>query len=205
MAEWFRNSTWNDTVERAFNEKLRRARRKGQYLRIQACTLAASHPTAALKLLDLYFALPIEFDQAQGHVDQASAYLAMGRVRDAVDAYEAALKREGEFPSLLTQAYLRLPYLIATQNLRDLFARAKILLEMHKSRLLLPVDHFCWHAAHALMASEEGDTGASRTHAGKALEAAAQEKSGFRHHPSVGLVTEQYDEIIEKVRALRVA
>src|SRR5436309_12534615 len=29
-AEWFRNTTWNESVERTFNEKLHRARRREQ-------------------------------------------------------------------------------------------------------------------------------------------------------------------------------
>src|SRR5262245_11857372 len=48
--EWFRNVNWSEPIERTFNEKLRRARRKEQYLRIQASTLARSHPEIALKL-----------------------------------------------------------------------------------------------------------------------------------------------------------
>ena len=87
MTEWFRNTTWNASIERAFDDKLRRARRKEQYLRIQACTLARLHPDVALKLLDRYFALPNDFDHAQAHVDRATAYLALGRVAEALTAY----------------------------------------------------------------------------------------------------------------------
>jgi hypothetical protein len=65
MTEWFRNTAWDASIERAFDDKLRRARRKEQYLRIQASTLTRSHPDAALKLLDRYFALPNDFDRAQ--------------------------------------------------------------------------------------------------------------------------------------------
>jgi hypothetical protein len=205
MADWFRNTVWDDEVERAFNEKLRRARSKGQYLRIQAATLATSHPLVALKLLDLYFELPGEFDLAQAHVDQATAFLALGRPREAIGAYEAALAREGQFPNLQTQAYLNLPYLVATHGLKDLYDRATTLLEENQSRLMFPVDHFRWHVSYAIISSDVGRSAASRSHATKALEAAAQEKSSFRYHPSVGLVTEQYDEVLKKVHALRVA
>src|SRR5687767_8082388 len=82
MTDWFRNATWNPSIERAFDDKLRRARRKEQYLRIQACTLGRSHPDVALKLLERYFSLPNDFDHAQAHVDRATAYLALGRVAE---------------------------------------------------------------------------------------------------------------------------
>src|SRR5688500_13421369 len=111
VTDWFRNTTWNESVERAFDEKLRSAKRKEQYLRIQASTLARSHPDVALKLLDRYFELTDNFDHAQAHVDRATALLALGRVSDAIASYEAALAREAAFPKLQTQAYLDLPYL----------------------------------------------------------------------------------------------
>ena len=63
--DWFRNTTWNDDVARRFEEKLRRARRKEQYLRIQACTLATTYPHVALDLLERYFALSDDFGHAQ--------------------------------------------------------------------------------------------------------------------------------------------
>ena len=90
-ADWLRNTTWNKSVERAFDEKLRRARRKGQYPRIQARKPAHSHPEVALKLLDQYFELPNNFDHAQPHIDRAIGLLALCRVNDTIASYESAL------------------------------------------------------------------------------------------------------------------
>jgi len=201
-ADWFRNTTWDDAIERAFDEKLRRARRKEQYLRIQASTLARSNPDVALKLLDRYFELDDDFDHAQAHVDRATALLALGRVDCALAAYEAALAREAAFPNLQTQAYLDLPYIVATRGVRDQYGRALELLRRHESRLMFPVDHFRWHAAHALIVGATGEAGAVRSHAQRALEAASRDHSGFRYHPSVGLVTPQYEAIVKKLEAL---
>src|SRR5512142_736381 len=97
-AAWFRNTIWNDVIERNFNEKLHRARRKEQYLRIQACILARSYPEIALKLLEQYFSLKDDFDHAQAYVDRATALLALGRISEAIESYDAALSREAKFP-----------------------------------------------------------------------------------------------------------
>jgi tetratricopeptide (TPR) repeat protein len=201
-ADWFRNTSWDDAIERVFNEKLRRARRKEQYLRIQACTLARSHPEVALTLLDRYFELDDDFDHAQAHVDRATALLALGRVDEALAAYEAALAREAVFPNLQTQAYLDLPYIVATRAVRDQYRRSLELLGRHESRLMFPVDHFRWHAAHALIAAATGETGSVRNHAERALEVASRDQSGFCYHPSVGLVTPQYEAVVKKLEKL---
>ncbi len=204
-ADWFRNNAWNASIEQAFDEKLRRARRKEQYLRIQASTLARAHPDVALRLLDRYFELPNDFDHAQAHVDRATAYLALDRVADALGAYEDALARESAFPKLKTEAYIAFPYLVAARGIREHYARALELLLLHRSRLMFPVDHFRWHTARALIAGAAGESGTAKAHSQQALEAAALEHSGFRYHPSVGLVTDQFGETIKRLEALRAA
>ena len=197
-ADWFRNTDWSATIEAEFNENLSRARRKEQYLRIQASTLARTNPEVALRLLDRYFELPDNFDHAQAHVDRAAAFLALMRIDDALDSYEDALARESEFPKLRTEAYLELPFQIAVLRLRNRYARALEVLRTNQSRLMFPVDHFRWHAAMALIAAHLGQPDA-RVHAERALEASARDKSGFRYHPSVGLVGDRYDEIIQQL------
>jgi tetratricopeptide (TPR) repeat protein len=206
MAEdWFRNETWNAGIARRFEEKLGRARRKEQYLRIQACMLAPTHPEVALQLLDRYFSMADKFDHAQAYVDRATAYKALGRIEDAADAYEAALAREAEFPNLQTQAYLELPVLVATEGLRSRFDRAIAILDEKADRRMFPVDHFLWHAARALIALSRGDRAAAAPHARAALEAASKDHSGFRYHPSVGLVTEKHRGLLKDIAALGAA
>ena len=200
--DWFRNTTWDGVIERAFNEKLSRARRKEQYLRIQACTLARSHPDVALRLLDRYFAMKDNFDHAQAVVDRATAFLTLGRVDEAIDSYNAALAREAEFPNLLTQAYLDLPYLVAVRAVRRQYDHAIQLLEKHTNRLMFPVDHFRWHTALALMAADVGQTALAKKEAADTLSAAALNHSGFRYHATLGLVTEKYDELIAKLKSI---
>jgi tetratricopeptide (TPR) repeat protein len=203
MAEdWFRNEDWNAAIAGRFEEKLRRARRKEQYLRIQACTLASSHPEVAIQLLARYFLLPDKFDHAQAYVDRATALKALGRIEEAADAYEAALAREVEFPNLRTQAYLELPALVAAEGLHSRFDRAIAILDEQAKRLMFPVDHFLWHAARALILASRGDRNGAAPHARAALEASSKDHSGFRYHPSVGLVTERHRDLLTDVAAL---
>ena|SRR5437870_3782655 len=200
--EWFRNKNWNSRVERTFFDKLRRARRKEQYLRIQASTLAAAHPEVALRLLEQYFTLDDKFDHAQAYVDRATAYLAMGNVEGAIQAYEDALAREQEFPNLQTQANLDLPFLVATRGIDHLYERALQILANSQSRLAFPVDHFRWHATRALILNSRGEQMDAKLSACEALAWAGKETSGFRYHPTVGLVGGEYKATESKLEEL---
>jgi tetratricopeptide (TPR) repeat protein len=197
--DWYRNTEWNESIETAFEEKLRRARRKSQYLRIQASCLSESHPVAALRLLERYFGLGDKFDWAQAHCDRARAFLSLGRIDDAITSYESALGREAEFPNLKTQAYLELPFLIATRSLRKKFDQAAQILRDHQARLTFPVDRFMWHAAMALIAKTRGDSASAAEHASSALTEASQHHSGFRFHPTIDLVPDRYQGLIDQL------
>ena len=197
--DWFRHTDWNAEIEAAFFEKLRLARDKKQYLRIQASTIACRIPEVALRLLDEYFALGDHFDQAQAHADRASAYLALGDIEHAIAALEAALAREEKYPGLLTYAYLDLPFLIASHRIEPRYKQALELLQRHKARLTFPVDHFRWHAAYALILSAQAQPASAQEHARLALAAAAKDHSGFRYHSSVGLVGTKYEDIRQQL------
>ncbi len=201
--DWYRCTAWTQANASRFFEKLRRARRKEQYLRIQAATLATTDPEVALDLLEQYFELDDDFDHAQAHVDRATALLTLGRLDEALDSYEAALAREAEFGNLQTQAWLDLPFLIAIREVSDRYDRALELLDAPRLEgLMFPVDRFRWHAARALIAAAHSQGGLAEEHALNALDAATQTKSGFRYHPKVGLVSDEYSLLVERLRRL---
>lgn len=200
--DWYRNQDWNPEIEAQFYAKLRRARDKSQYLRIQASSLEASHPETALKLLEEYFALGEHFDRAQAYVDQARAFLTLGDVDRALESYERALAREREYPSLLTQAYLELPLLIAMMERREKYSLAIQLLDNNRSQPLFPADRFKWHAAYALITAATGDDGSARSYAKAALLDAASTDSGLRYHPQLGLVGSEHADLCLRLTAL---
>ncbi|MUV14519.1 hypothetical protein [Noviluteimonas gilva] len=199
--DWYRNTDWNEAIAAAFEEKLRRARDKKQYLRIQASTLAHSHPRVALALLERYFDLGEHFDHAQAHVDRATAHLALGDIDAAIRSYEAALAREAAFPNLLTVAYLELPYLIALHGIDARFEQAMDMLSASRERLMFPVERFEHHAARAIILAKS-DRAAARLEAKAALEVASEDHSGFRYHPTVGLVSEVHADALSRLRGL---
>jgi tetratricopeptide (TPR) repeat protein len=199
--DWFRNRGWNQDIAAQFAAKLKRARRKGQYLRIQACTLATSKPDVALELLDRYFAQDDRCDDAQAHVDRATAFLALGRVEEALNSYEDALRTEAKMPNMLTQAYIDLPYVVSVSGIRSRYSRALELLQKHRKRLMFPVDHFKWNAAQAIIAGGVGNRSEAKEFASAALEHAARDHSGFRYHPNIGLVSEEHEEALRQLRA----
>src|SRR5262245_57852255 len=200
--DWFRNTSWDDAIEAAFLQKLKRAREKAQYLRIQASTLASSHPDVALRLLDQYFELGDDFAHAQAHMDRAVAYRALGQINRVIEALEAALAREKVFPNQQTRARVELAMLIVIERKSELYARASELMKEGAPFLIFPRDVYEWNGAHALLLHELGQHRDGQQLARLALEAAEKTKSGFRHHPNVGLVTNTEDEFGRRVRRI---
>jgi len=200
--DWFRNTDWSDSIERAFFAKLARARNKSQYLRVQACTIAHKQPEVALKLLDDYFSLEDRLFDAQAHVDRATALLSLGRLEEALKSYEEALAVEERRPNVLTGAYILYPFTVAVRDVKDRFERAALLLQHHQTRLTFPVERFQWHAAQALIAADQGRANDASTHARRALDEAARDHSAFRNHPGIGLVGTAYGELKERLALL---
>ena len=198
--DWFRNTAWNDEIASRFEAKLKRARQKGQYIRIQACTLAQEHPEIALQLLEKYFAQEDRFDEASAHCGRATALIALGRLDDAVAAYEEALAAEVRLPSYITGAGLELPYLVAVARLAGQYDRALNVLGTSRKLLVFPLELFKWNAAHALIAGARGRLAEARDFARNALEAASKDHSGFRYHAKLGLVSQEQSDVLRRLR-----
>ena len=195
--DWYRNKRWNSAIETEFLSKLRRARsQRDQYLVIQALTLADFNPEATLKLVDLYFETRRDdFEDVRALWARAKALLKNGDKEAATLAYRAVLDREDEFPNHLSNAYLEYPYMVATHRLKSEFENALEVLEKNVGRLTFPVDHFKWHASKAIMERDPDN-------AARALDAARLKTSGFRFHPTVGIVGKEHRAVIKDLRKL---
>lgn len=189
---WFRNETWDETIEEAFFTRLKRARDKAQYLVIQAIHLVRSHPKVALQLLDKYFELDDRFNQTRAFDAQAVAYLELNDVTHAISSYEHALDAEQTARGMQTQAYVDLPFLVAPRNVESLYQRCLEILAEFRDRPAFPVDHFKWHASQALILNAQGKYADAKRAACDALSWAKKSDSGFRYHRSLGLVEDKY-------------
>lgn len=200
--EWYRNTDWNAEIEATFEQKLRRARDKSQYLRIQASYLTKTHPKVALDLIDRYFDLGEHFDMASAYLSKAEALIALNDIDGALVAYEAAIQRERQYPKLITQAYLDFPCFVLANEIEHMYARALDVLENEQRRLMFPDDRYRANGARALLFHHFARTDEAQACAVIALAAAQEVHSGFRHHPKVGVVRQTEDEFYTKVAAL---
>lgn len=88
------------------------------------------------------------------------------------------------------------------QLLADKYQRAVEILVVNKKRLTFPVEHFLWNAINALIAKHSLLLEESREFALCAMQAAHVQHSGFRYHPDVGLVTDKYSDLLERIKLL---
>ena len=197
--EWYRNHSWNKDIEKFFFDKLKRARDKEQYLRIQASYLSGIEPHVSLKLLDMYFNLKDDFEHAQAYHTKATALINLGDFEGAVSSFKSALQREFEFPNLKTDAYIDYPLFIIRSKLYKYYKDAYEVLNINEDRLMFPVDKFRWYAVKAIIDDHFGNNEISKDFATIALVTAKIDKSGFEHHKHLGLVDNKYEDIIKQL------
>ncbi len=191
--DWYRNTVWSPAIERAFLDRLARARvQRGQYLAIQALTLAAHRPDVALALVERYFAAHAGgFDDGRALWARARAHLARGDTRAATTAYREVLDGPAPWRGAVALEYA---HEVALRGIEAEYAQARALLDGAVG-LTFPVERFLWHAAHALL---DGD----RVAAQAALRAARERDSGLRHHPDLGLVDARHEATLARLAEL---
>lgn len=199
--DWYRNTSWEPEVEEAFFEKLARARsQRDQYLVIQCGCLSSSSPRDALRLVDYYFeSRTNEFHDLRAYLARADAILALGQPRAAVDAYKDVLAEEKRRPNQLTHVATRLPLLIAEHRLTEHYEFAVELAGRELSHCTFAVDVFRRAAARALILDEIGATMEAADDARVAVKAAGIRRSAFRYHHDLGLVGDEYKDVLKRM------
>jgi len=204
--DWYRRTSWNSSEEEAFFDRLKRSRsqyNKAQYLRIQAGYLESKYPEESLRLLNILIEeLPEPSELAQAFLQKAHCLISLSRFDEAVTFFRKVLEQESDYPKALTQGYLDFPTFVVAHDLKDLFQVVRKVLLDNKSRLMFPIDRYRYHTSLALIEWENGNNDDAKSHALHALKATAEKKSGFRYHPTVGLVENQDKKIQSKLKEI---
>jgi tetratricopeptide (TPR) repeat protein len=201
--EWFRHEEWSPEIEKEFFDRLRRAKKKDQYLRIQAGYLASTHPQVALDLIRRFFELRDPWDRASAYRVQGKAHESLNAFQAALRSYEDALEQERMMPQILTNAWLDLAMLVSMHAMSDHYDSVLAILRERKKQAVFPSTKFMHDASIALILAARGESATARSFAVAAVDMASRTHSGISRHPHVGLINwDEWQTVIEKLSSL---
>ncbi|MBE5074165.1 hypothetical protein IM511_07590 [Erythrobacteraceae bacterium E2-1 Yellow Sea] len=172
MADWYRNTDWNDEIEEQFFVKLARARsQRDQYIVLQALTLAESHPQVTLRLVDYYFGTRTDdFDDGRARMAASRANFALGGYEKALDDYLEGMADNGENQAIYVASPIQFAFMAARYRSQRHYLPALDALnglEPPDGQGELP---FIYFAAYAMLLDETGkDPNGAQVLAEKAL------------------------------------
>lgn len=206
--DWFRRTTWTETDQNDFFERLKRCRThtKSQNLRIQAGYLQKIGTPemlfAALQLLNLYFAeFPDDFDLAMSYLQAAECHSSLGHREEAIDYFRKSIKRQHDYPNVRTPACFVFGRYVIEIDRTDCFEEVLSAVD-ESGPPTFPWDTYMAHGIRALVAEYRGQREDARNLAGLALKSADAKHSGFSRHPNVGLVHDTKTVFHKKLKRL---
>ncbi len=205
--DWYRNTTWSSGDQEAFFSRLKRSRsdyNKAQYLRIQALYLQETGKpeliTAALALIDkLTTECPDPSQLASAYCIKARCHIAFEQLDAALDAYRAAIQAEKDYPHAVTGATFEYCWLVLRNRIADRYNELKSILDNYGTLPPLPVYHFMFNTATALLNDNLGNLEIAQGAAKKALQAVGATESGVKYHQDFGLVGKQDERLMKKL------
>lgn len=208
--EWFRHESWNSEIALQFETRLARSRSaRGEYLRIQAYTLAATrradNAVPAIELAKRYLSLePAGFSAAQMYACMACAHETLGDKAAALAAYRCAIALEQKKSGVRGYYYLDFAWFAASHGMCDLYDEVLHAMASNKEDkdLMFPVNQYRFFASLALMSADAGDMSTARQMAGNALQAASLSAGPFAHLPAAGVCVSGSDPHRERLERL---
>lgn len=211
--EWYRKTSWIKEDQDDFSARLRRCRSdyaRAQYLRIQASHLQLlatpeMYKWALVLLERILNDFPDQSQLAMTHFQKAECFEGLGEPRRALELYRCALQAEREFRNRKTNAWLEFGWLVIRCGFSDVYAETLAILDEFKGPLMFPVTCFKFFGILAIISDHNFDVVAAKDFAAKALTAASKNDSGFRYHPTVGLVKNPDEKIISHLQRIAAA
>jgi tetratricopeptide (TPR) repeat protein len=208
--DWFRQTDWNEEIERLFFKKLRAARSysRAQYLQIQSGTLIQPDrpdlvPIAIGMAQRVLAEYPDELHQVVlAHGNIGRAHEMMGEIDQAIAAYRNAWKAEDAAVGIRTNARLKIALLLVMNDRKDDADEAFRAIDDDGSASLFPVVGMTVSLVRATIRAWRGDPEGAAQHAEDGLRAAAQERSPLRYHAQLGLVNEKHAKYVAALKKL---
>lgn len=210
--DWYRGKRWNDAVREEFFKRLKRARsvyNQAQYLRIKADYLydkkKPENLAAAIELVDTMISeYPDDTQLAAGNLLKAKCLQALGQTDDAAAAFQAAIQAERDCRTHKSFCWLEYGYFVVELGLKQRYAEVLDLFDefQEDTSLLLVSDRYEYHAVLAVISAHRRRKKAARENAEAALAQAKKKHSGFRYHPTVGLVKNTDTPVQERLLAI---
>jgi hypothetical protein len=211
-SDWFRKASWGAAEAADFEKRLARARpnSRPQYLYIQACSLLESGKGELARQAVILADRSIAASEPHIHLSachqlKGQCFELLGDLDSALASFLEAVDSERLHPGALTDAYLDFCWAVALHRIPARYERALSLLDQFADRRDLPVTRFREHAVRALIANDVASHDLARAEARLALKFAAVTHSGFRYHPSVGLVTDRYQAVLQQLEEIATA
>jgi tetratricopeptide (TPR) repeat protein len=188
---WFDSPDWSPAAQAAFEEKLRRARNKGEYLRTKGAALVEAGDRERRQagrelLLRLVHDYPETLTLAWAHEFIADAYAEDGNDAEAERHYREALATQERRPGVRGYAGVKLADLITRTRHREKYKEADALVDAFDP--LFKIDHFRVFTVRARLAAERGDAEEAGSYARVALDLETDKRSQLPRHPDVGHV-----------------
>jgi tetratricopeptide (TPR) repeat protein len=205
---WFRNTTWNEEIEKHFFLKLSRVRDKGmqaQYLKLQAGSLAYTCEENLMKIAERLISLLFS-DYPDNKTEKSTAFETLGYIyqnygnyHKALDYYREAINYEKIFPYSITNAFMYYALLVIKVKRTDLYDDVeKVLFEERYQYGSFPITQYRKNAILSIISKHKGNTEKAKYYADLAEQNVAAPESGFNKHKTLGLVRER-DKHLDKL------
>lgn len=190
--DWFNSPDWSPAAQAHFEEKLGRARDKGEYLRTKGAALVKAgdrkrRDAGRELLLRLVRDYPDTLTVSWAHEFLGDAYAEDEMYADAERHYREALAAYRRNPGVRGRAEVGLAELISITRQGEKYEEADALLDGFDP--FFKVDYFRIHTVSARLAEERGDHEGAAKHAEAALRLAMDDEPQLPRHPDVGNVS----------------
>lgn len=209
--DWYRKTTWSEADQKDFFDRLKRSRtaeNKAQYLRIQAAHLeqvgSPEFLRAALVLLEkILTEFPKTNELSFAYSQKASCLAKLGEINEALSCYRLVFDAQRKFRTLRTYAHVEFGKFVIANKLTRLFDEALAVLdEFEIEGIEFPRNVFDKSGIRAIIAAQREEIEKAQGLARTALEAASKVHSGFRYHPTTGIVQDKETSFYKSLQAI---